>query len=151
MDLICTFIRRLNGNPFHGGDVPDQADFKLYAIMRKYLNCRKINFLNKSLASGTNKNIVDEKNLDFVKFDDWLSRMALLCSRNNFYNIRDVGYNYNRYMSEEVLESQRINKPKPKEEDYTGSEINNNINKSLPRNSIMGVFGNRTKRNRQNI
>jgi hypothetical protein len=166
IESIKTWIQRLNNNPFHGGDCPDEADFKLYAIMRKYTTCRGINFMMKTLYNGTHKIFKDKESsadqTPFMKFDDWNSKMQMLCSRNSHYNIREVGYNYNRYMSEEVNETMRINKPNQSEhraEDENGSiksEIKveqNNFKNSLAgnRGSIMGVFGNKNKRTKVNF
>jgi len=172
VNLIKTWVERLNNNGFHGGDVPDAADFKLYAIIRKYLICRSINFKFRNFYNGNHKLIrvggVNDKNnkndlidhLFFIKFDDWVSKMSLLCSRSSFYNIRDVGYNYNKYMSEDVLEDSRINKPqkiyesesdnKDLREDFNFDTLNDK-KVIKPKNSIMGVFGNKNKRSKVNF
>lgn len=166
VESIKTWIQRLNNSPFHGGDCPDEADFKLYSIMRKYTTCRGINFMMKTLYNGTHK-IFKDKNTTidqtpFMKFDDWMSRMQMLCSRNSHYNIREVGYNYNRYMSEEVNETMRINKPNKSEQNPDNENepnksenkfSNNNYKNSLANNrgSIMGVFGNKNKRAKVNF
>lgn len=157
IEHIKTWKERLNNQPFHGGDVPDESDFKLYALIRKYQNCRLVNFLFKTLYNGHHKSIKSkEDHITFMKFDDWISRMFILCSRSPYYNIRDVGYNYNRYMSEEVNESSRINRPSNnnKEEEQNANidlDLENNNKKPVEKKSIMGVFGNKVKRNKLNI
>lgn len=95
--LINKFVSRLNKNSFHGGDIPDAADFRLYAIIRKYTVCRGINS--------------DIKKLENYHFDDWISRMNILCMRSNFYNIREAGYTYNP------------NEPAEKEEPNSKEEV----------------------------
>jgi hypothetical protein len=45
------------------------------------------------------------------KFDDWHSKMAMLCNRNPLYNIRQVTYSFNPHADEKIQEEERINKP----------------------------------------
>jgi hypothetical protein len=149
--LVKDWILRMNENPFHGGDVPDAADFRLYAIYRKYMACRGINLMIKKFVKLESNKINVGKSIEctniFTKFDDWASRMFLLCNRSSFYNIRDVGYNYNRFLSEEIIEQEKINKPLH-ETQFTSVKEKGNKQTA---NNIMGVFGNKLKRNKINI
>lgn len=154
---IKTWIERLNGRAFHGGDIPDAADFRMYSIWRKYSNCRKINFWLKNMAGDEwNDEVSTDMRGVFTKFSDWDSRMYMLCSRSNFYNIREVGYNYNRYMSEDILENERINKPvhETQEKENNTGEFETSLGlktKSTTSTPIMGVFGNKIRRNKINF
>jgi hypothetical protein len=146
-ELVSTWLGRLNNKPFHGGDIPDAADFKLYSMIRKFSNCRKINFKLKKLS---------EENIEFMKFEDWSSKMFILCSRDNYYNIKDVGYNYNRFLDEEIISNEKINKPFTEaQQSEDDSEFKNSSSKSNVINSnktpIMGIFGNRIKRKKINF
>jgi len=58
---------RLNKNPFHGGDVPDEADFRVFSILKKYKNCNKIN--NMIMKCKTNN------------FIEWEARINLLSKK----------------------------------------------------------------------
>jgi hypothetical protein len=93
-----------------------------------------------------------------IKFDDWLSRMTMLCSRDNYYNIREVGYNYNRFLSEDIIESEKITKNfnlnKENSDTDSTNVSNGDSKKSNTSNSkkfITGVFGNKIKRNKINF
>jgi hypothetical protein len=169
LELVKIWVERMNKNPFHGGDIPDAADFRLYSLIRKYTACRKINLKFKKYvkmeASGLNIQTDDKtdnqyKNV-FTHFDDWVSRMYILCNRSSFYNLREVGYNYNKYLSDDIIEQEKINKPlhetqqesmKKTQDSEVGDE--NSINTGgvkMNKNNIMGVFGNRIKRNKINF
>jgi hypothetical protein len=93
---IENWVLRLNENPFHGGDVPDAADFKLYSLFRKSSYYRDLHFKIKKLKN--------------MKFDDWYSKMDMLCQRGDYYNIKEVSYNYNPHMNEEEREEEKYNK-----------------------------------------
>lgn len=99
------WVQRLNSSTFHGGDVPDAADFRvifnnfqLYGIVRKYLLCRRINYYFRK-----------EGNLN-QNFINWIDRMSLLCTRSSFYNLRETAYVFKPNESEEINERERINK-----------------------------------------
>jgi hypothetical protein len=171
IESVKTWVQRMNKNPFHGGDIPDAADFRLYSMLRKFTACRRINLKLKKYvkmeAAGINVKSGDVfendyKNI-FTNFDDWQSRMFILCNRSSFYNLREVGYNYNRYLSDEIIEQEKITKPmhetqkdsafNKKEKDEmpdTNDEANSRV-ENTNRNNIMGVFGNKIKRNKLNI
>jgi hypothetical protein len=121
INLLDEWILRLNNNPFHGGDIPDEADFKLYSLIKKFTQCRNIHYAFKRIQN--------------LKFDDWVSRMSLLCTRSSYYNIREPGYFYNDKIDKNILEEEKINK----------KEIKSNPD-------VKGAFsGNRIRRNKINI
>lgn len=62
--LILEWDSRLNKNSFHGGDAPDEADFRVYSIIKKYKNCNKINNMIKKCKSNS--------------FNEWEARIDLL-------------------------------------------------------------------------
>lgn len=94
--LTSQWAERLNKKPFHGGETPDAADFKLYSIVKKFETCSKLRFkLN---------------NTKTPQFEDWYAKMKLLCTRSAHYNIKQVTYSYNPTMNEEVREENQLNK-----------------------------------------
>jgi hypothetical protein len=95
-NLMQTWIVRLNSLPFHGGDIPDGADFKLYSILKKFIVCRKI----RSQIRLINNN----------KFDDWHSLMDMLCSRDFHRKKKVAGYEVNPYTENEkdILDKKKL-------------------------------------------
>lgn len=170
IELVKTWVQRMNKNPFHGGDIPDAADFRLYSMVRKYTACRKINLTFKKYVKMEANGIFiktddtteeNEYKHIFTHFDDWMSRMFILCNRSSFYNLREVGYNYNKYLGDDVIEQEKINKPlyETQKESMKNSDermvnendVPNANGSNVNKNNIMGVFGNKIRRNKINI
>lgn len=77
--LLNEWVERLNNNPFHGGDVPDDADFQVFSLLNKYSNCNRINIFLREASS--------------LKFSDWSAKMNLLCKRyTNPFNKSEFAY-----------------------------------------------------------
>ena len=171
IESVKIWVQRMNKNAFHGGDIPDAADFRLYSMVRRFTACRRINLTFKKYvkieAAGINVKLGDVLENDykniFTNFDDWLSRMFILCNRSSFYNLREVGYNYNKYLSDEIIEQEKITKPlretqndssfikRDMEEMQDTNNQGNSLKENNNRKNIMGVFGNKIKRNKINI
>ena len=86
-----------------------------------YSKCRKVHIL-----------INNEKSLGFK---DWYSKMSLLCTRSQYYNIKDYSYNYSEHIDKKLQEDLAINKKSVVEGD----------------DKYKGAFSDRKKRFIQNI
>lgn len=94
--LLEEWSNRLNNNPFHGGDTPDDADMNVFSVLRMYRNANKIDLLI-------------SKNSD-IKVSDWESKMKLLCTRYLGVKTNDFAYTINNLDKDNVYKDQKINK-----------------------------------------
>ena len=109
--LLNEWIERLNLNPFHGGDVPDDADFKVYSVIRKFRNCNKMN------------NMINKVKTNL--FSDWEAKMDLLCQRYNNNDSRDFAYVVNNLNSKEIQMETKIHKKVDTDLDLKGAFAGN--------------------------
>lgn len=121
--LLEEWVIRLNNHPYHGGDLPDEADFRVYSLLKKYKKCSKIRgALSRFKCS---------------KFSDWESKLDLLCERNeNKSRSSDFAYNFNKLNANEINEEFKIN----------GQDSTQKFHAD-----IKGAFSGRKKRNSLNI
>jgi hypothetical protein len=71
------------------------------------------------------------KKVENKKFDDWHSKMTMLCNRSPLYNIRQVTYTFNPNLDEKLTEDEQINKTN--------------------KNNVKNVFANRKVKIKPNI
>lgn len=99
-NLIIEWSNRLNNNVFHGGDVPDEADFKVYSIFKMYRNCSNVDTTIQRLCSYE----LNSNDNDFYKinlFSDWESKMNLLCERK-YNSVKDIEFSYSILNTDET-------------------------------------------------
>ena len=66
------FKDRIKGKKYHGGDIPDDADFYMYGLLKSKTNARTFeNFIHKEGG---------------ITIEKWLIKMSVLCKyEDRFY------------------------------------------------------------------
>ena len=71
-DHLDTFVTRLNGNPFHGGEYPDAADFRMFSCINRFQATKTMMLLLKGRG--------EEDPLDL-----WFKRMGQVCRAREWF------------------------------------------------------------------